>query len=156
NPAKCVGCGICVGACDSAGILLGGEPVSLLGDAVQARLRRLAAPGRAPVLVYACRLAAGLQDRVGRDGTLAGLPGVTVMGRPCVGMLHPEMVGQSLAAGAAGVFVAGCIPEDCPFREGSLWLTERLRGERLPALKRAPEGRLRVRWYAPVEVARFE
>src|SRR5581483_7563086 len=37
NPAKCVGCGICVGACDSAGILLGETPVTVLGDAVAAR-----------------------------------------------------------------------------------------------------------------------
>src|SRR5262249_11431218 len=117
---------------------------------------RLTAPGRAPVLVYACRLAAGLQDRMGPDGTLAALPGVTVMGLPCVGMLHPEMVVKSLAGGAAGVFVAGCIPEDCPFREGSLWLAGRLRGERLPALRRAPEGPLRGRWDSPVEGARLE
>ena len=41
NPAKCVGCGICVGACDSAGILLGDQPISVLGGAVAARLAQL-------------------------------------------------------------------------------------------------------------------
>jgi len=157
NPAKCVGCGICVGACDSAGILLGDQPVSLLGDAVRARLRAVAARtgGAPPVLVYTCRLMGRLRERLGPDGTLDELPGVTVMGLPCVGTLHPEMLLRSLEAGAGGVFVAGCVPEDCPFREGSRWLEERLTGRRLPSLKDAPEGRLRVRWYSPVETARL-
>jgi coenzyme F420-reducing hydrogenase delta subunit/ferredoxin len=156
NPAKCVGCGICVGACDSAGILLGDQPVSLLGQAVTARLRTVAAvAGGGPVLVYACRLMRSLAGRLDRDGTLTALPGVTVMGLPCVGTLHPDMITKTIEAGAGGVFVAGCVPEDCPFREGSQWLTERLTGQRLPALKAIPEGRLRVRWYSPVEVGRF-
>jgi coenzyme F420-reducing hydrogenase delta subunit/ferredoxin len=156
NPAKCVGCGICVGACDSAGILLGDQPVSLLGQAVTARLRTVAAAGGgAPVLVYTCRLMRSLAGRLDRDGTLTTLPGVTVMGLPCVGTLHPDMITKTLEAGARGVFVAGCVPEDCPFREGSQWLTERLTGQRLPALRDVPEDRLRVRWYSPVEVRRF-
>jgi ferredoxin/coenzyme F420-reducing hydrogenase delta subunit len=155
NPAKCVGCGICVGACDSAGILLGDQPVSLLGDAVTGRVRRAAGAGGAPVLVYACRLTARLADRLGPDGTLPELPGAILMGLPCVGTLHPEMISRSLEAGARAVFVAGCLPEDCPFREGSLWLAQRLRGERQPALRRPTDGRLRVRWYSPVETARF-
>src|SRR3990170_2402977 len=157
NPAKCVGCGICVGACDSAGILLGDQPVSLLGQAVAGRLRSVAAAsgGQAPVLVYTCRLMRALQGRLTADGTLEGLPGVTVMGLPCVGTLHPDMITKSLEAGARGIFVAGCVPEDCPYREGSLWLAERLQGQRLPSLKTLPEGRLRVRWYSPVEVGRF-
>jgi quinol-cytochrome oxidoreductase complex cytochrome b subunit/coenzyme F420-reducing hydrogenase delta subunit/Pyruvate/2-oxoacid:ferredoxin oxidoreductase delta subunit len=155
NPAKCVGCGICVGACDSAGILLGEQPVSVLGQAVTARLRAADVPGGGPVLVYTCRLMRRLARRLDPDGGLAPAPGVTVMGLPCVGMLHPEMIAKTLEAGAAGVFVAGCVPEDCPYREGSLWLEERLSGRRQPSLKQVPEGRLRVRWYSPVETGRF-
>ncbi len=156
NPAKCVGCGICVGACDSAGILLGDQPVSLLGQAVIGRLRSVAVPaGCAPVVVYTCRLMQRLAGWLAPDGTLEGLPGVTVMGLPCVGTLHPEMITKTLEAGAGGVFVAGCVPEDCPFREGSQWLAERLTGRRLPSLTDVPEGRLRVRLYSPVEVRRF-
>jgi coenzyme F420-reducing hydrogenase delta subunit len=156
NPAKCVGCGICVGACDSAGILLGDQPVSVLGEAVTWRLRAASAAGEGPpVVVYACRLMGRLGETLSPDGSLAGVPGVTVMGLPCVGMLHPEMITKTLAAGARGVFVAGCMPENCSAREGSQWLAERLSGQRLPSLKGLPEGRLVARWYAPVEVDRF-
>jgi coenzyme F420-reducing hydrogenase delta subunit len=156
NPAKCVGCGICVGACDSAGILLGDQPVSVLGDAVTWRLRAALAAGEAPpVVVYACRLMGRLAPLSSPDGSLAGVPGVTVMGLPCVGMLHPEMIAKTLGGGARGVFVAGCVPENCSAREGSQWLAERLSGRRLPSAKRLPEGRLAVRWYGAVEVERF-
>jgi quinol-cytochrome oxidoreductase complex cytochrome b subunit/coenzyme F420-reducing hydrogenase delta subunit/NAD-dependent dihydropyrimidine dehydrogenase PreA subunit len=156
NPAKCVGCGICVGACDSAGILLGELPVSVLGEAVTWRIRAASAAGQAPpVVVYACRLTGRLGELLAPDGSLAGVPGVTVMGLPCVGMLHPEMITKTLAAGARGAFVAGCVPENCPAREGSQWLAERLSGRRLPSAKGLPEGRLAVRWYAAVEVDRF-
>jgi ferredoxin/coenzyme F420-reducing hydrogenase delta subunit len=156
NPAKCVGCGICVGACDSAGILLGDQPVSVLGEAVTWRLRAASAAGEGPpVVVYACRLMGRLGEALAPDGSLAGVPGATVMGLPCVGMLHPEMITKTLSAGARGVFVAGCVPENCSAREGSQWLAERLSGRRLPSIKTLPEGRLVVRWYAPVEVDRF-
>ena len=156
NPAKCVGCGICVGACDSAGILLGDQPVSVLGEAVTWRLRAASAAGEGPpVVVYACRLMGRLGASLSPDGTLAGLPGVTVMGLPCVGLLHPEMITKTLAAGARGVFVAGCVPENCSAREGSQWLAERLSGQRLPSLKGLPSGRLVVRWYGAVEVGRL-
>ena len=74
---------------------------------------------------------------------------------PCVGTLHPEMIVKTPEAGARGFFIAGCVPEDCPFREGSRWLADRLTGERVPSLRNAPADRLRVRWYSPVEVRRF-
>jgi ferredoxin/coenzyme F420-reducing hydrogenase delta subunit len=157
NPAKCVGCGLCVGTCDSAGILLGEQPVSLLGDAVVARLRaaRSRGAGRPTVLVYTCRPLARLQPRLDATGQPEALPGVTVMGLPCVGALHPVIVTQALAAGADGLFVAGCVPEDCPFREGGRWLLERVGGRRAPVLRRPDDGRLRLGWYAPVQTARL-
>ena len=169
NPAKCVSCGICLGACDSGGIVFGGQPLTLFNEAVAERLRQVreeasrhtvgpSPNGKTPppvLLVYACRLMTHLEGRLRDNGTLDGAPATTVLGLPCVGMLHPEMINKSLAFGAAGIFIAGCIPDDCAYREGSLCLEERLTGKRLPTLKSSPEGRLRVRWYSPVEVRRF-
>lgn len=197
NPARCVGCGICLGACDTAGIALGGQNLRVLHGAVMSRLLARSrgarpsiagvAPGRAvadgggaaaaagdaaakvggaaagggdtaaeaPVLVYACRLMPHLEGRLSAQGELAGVPGSLVMGLPCVGLLHPDMLRDAVAAGAAGVFVAGCVPEDCQFREGSAALAERLTGERLPKLKGVPPERVRLGYYSPVEVSRF-
>ena len=163
NPARCVGCGICIGACDSAGILLGGQHARVLTGAVTARLMNARAAWSpdapvataAPVLVYACRLMPHLQGRLDTTGMLCDVPGAIVMGLPCIGLLHPDMVREALGAGAAGVYVAGCVPEDCQFREGSGWLAQRLSGERLPKLRDVPAERVRLRYYSPVEVGRF-
>jgi ferredoxin/coenzyme F420-reducing hydrogenase delta subunit len=212
NPARCVGCGICVGACDSGGIILGDQPVGVLASAVTNRLAeaRATSAGHAPVVVYTCRLMASLERDLDERGMLAtveprpGFPGprasvgdleprhgspgprasvgdleprhgspgprasvggmggfdsppmtIVVMGLPCVGLLHPDLVRQALAAGARGVYIAGCVPQDCQFREGSTWLAERLTGERLPKLRDVPPGHVRVGWYAAVERGRF-
>ena len=162
NPARCVGCGICVGACDSAGILLGGQHARVLVGALTSRVvaardaqERAGAGAARPVLVFACRLMPHLEGRLGPDGTLAGVPGATVVGLPCVGMLHPELIERALAAGARGVYIAGCVPEDCQAREGSELLAQRLNGSRLPRLKRVAPGCVRLDWYSPVEVRRF-
>lgn len=156
DPAKCVGCGICVGPCDSGGILLGDQPVGVLQDSVEAGMAMLPAElSTKRVLVFTCRLLPALKMRLGPDGLLKGLPGVRVMGLPCVGALHPDIIVHALHSGADGVFVAGCIPEDCQFREGGLWLAGRLRVERQSSLEEIPEERLRVRWFSPVESARF-
>jgi ferredoxin/coenzyme F420-reducing hydrogenase delta subunit len=156
NPARCVGCGICVGACDTGGILLGGQSPRVLAGAVMGRLAtaRAAVLG-APVLVFACRLMRHLASRLEADGSLRDLPAATVLGLPCVGVLHPDLIRQALGAGAAGVYIAACHPEDCQFREGSAWLSARLAGARLPALKGAPAERVRVGYFSPVEVGRF-
>ena len=165
NPARCVGCGICVGACDSAGIVLGGQPARLLVGAVTSRIlaaRRAvvrpaaeAAGAAKTVLVFACRLMPHVESRLGPDGMLEGAPGVTVVGLPCVGMIHPDVVSGAVATGADGVYIAGCVPEDCQAREGSELLAQRLAGERLPKLRGVAEDRVRLEWYSPVEVGRF-
>jgi coenzyme F420-reducing hydrogenase delta subunit len=146
-----------VGACDSAGILLGGQHAGVLTGAVTSRLveaRRTAGPP--PVLVYACRLMPDLEGRLDTDGRLRDVPRALVMGLPCVGMLHPDMIESALAAGAAGVYIAGCLPEDCQAREGSDLLAQRLTGARQPRLKVVAPGTVRLAWYSPVEVRRFE
>lgn len=156
NPARCVGCGICVGACDSGGILLGGESVRVLAGTVMGRLAAARAAGAdAPVLVFACRLMPHLTARLEAEGALRDVPGATVFGLPCVGLIHPDLVRQALSAGAAGIYIAGCHLEDCQFREGSAWLSARLAGIRLPALKGVPPERVRIGGYSPVEVRRF-
>jgi coenzyme F420-reducing hydrogenase delta subunit len=71
-------------------------------------------------------------------------------------MIHPEQIGQALEAGAAGVMIAACVPENCQFREGGQWLLQRLVGARLPALKDVPAGRVKVGFYSPVETRRLE
>ena len=96
-----------------------------------------------------------LAPRIQADGRLRDAPEATVLGLPCVGLLHPDMIRQALDAGAGGIYIAACHPEDCQFREGSAWLSARLSRARLPALKDVPAERVRLGYFSPVEVRRF-
>lgn len=152
NPARCTGCGVCVGACDTGGITLGGQPLPVLGAAVAASLERVrtTAARRPPVVAFACRL----RPHLARHLEVAGPSGIALLGLPCVGLLHPSVVRHALDLGAAGVFVAGCIPDNCQFREGARWLVERLSGLRPPTWKAVEPERVRLGFYGPVEARR--
>jgi quinol-cytochrome oxidoreductase complex cytochrome b subunit/Fe-S-cluster-containing hydrogenase component 2 len=153
NPARCVGCGICVGACDTGGIVLGGEPVQVLTAVVAERLSASRETGDRPIVLYTCRLMTALQPSVDEHGRLAD--GTVVMGVPCVGLLHPDIIRKTIELGARGVYVAGCHPDDCQAREGSRWLAERLSGARLPKLRDVESAQVALRGYAPVEARRL-
>jgi coenzyme F420-reducing hydrogenase delta subunit len=154
NPARCVGCGICVGACDTGGIVLGGEPVQVLTAVVAERLSAPRETGDRPIVLYTCRLMTALQPSVDEHGRLAD--GTVVMGVPCVGLLHPDIIRKTIELGARGVYVAGCHPDDCQAREGSRWLAERLSGARLPKLRDVESAQVALRGYAPVEARRLQ
>jgi ferredoxin len=55
----------------------------------------------------------------------ASLP-VLTCALPCIGMVQPEMIRDSLGGGARAVVVLTGPDHDCDFREGPRWLNERL------------------------------
>ena len=143
---RCASCGICAGACPSSTPFRSGQRLatgidlpSLRIDALRARLvaqidSARAGGAGAPVVVFGCAAGAPIQQ----------LPGVLGFDLVCAAMLPPAFVDYALRAGAAGVVVSSCSPEDCEFRFGARWLAERLAGQREPGLRDAVD-RDRVR-----------
>ena len=144
---RCASCGICAGACPSStpfrsgqrlatGIDLPAFPIDALRVGLDAGIESArAVEAGAPVVLFAC--AAG--------ATVPKTPGVLRVDLVCAGMLPPAFVDYALRAGAAGVVVSSCPPEDCEFRFGARWLSERLAGEREPGLREAVD-RSRIRF----------
>src|SRR4030067_938076 len=103
NPAKCVGCGICVGACDSAGILLGdpaGSPLRPGGPAVRGGPPRAGGAARRRATARGQGLARGAPPRAlvlaGGNGALrqgrAPLPaGAAAMSAPVLESRRPRV-----------------------------------------------------------------
>jgi ferredoxin len=155
DPARCVACGICMGACPSStpfrrsGSLVTGID---LPDLRLAELRRqvidaasaLSGPGR--VLVLACGHGAGSTAQEGR----------VVL--PCVAMAPPALLDFVISRGLAdGVCLAGCASREGWNRLGGRWTVQRIARERDPMLReRVPRDRLLAVWAGVSEGARLE
>jgi ferredoxin len=147
DPAKCVGCGICAGSCDTAGVGLEWFGVLDQRKRLARWLRRALAAGEAPHLALVCAQSAGASLDVDPEtGTCPSLPGYLVLQVPCAGWLHPFAVEHTLRFGGAGTLVVSCGPDVCRYREGAEWARMRLEGEREPALRteKVPAGRWRL------------
>lgn len=136
DPSRCIGCGICNGSCDSAGI-----GVPWIGELVERRrlerwLEASKAAGEEVSIAYACAESAAADLEVDAEtGLCAELPGYRVMPVPCAGWVLAHTAERALRHGARGVLVIGCSPGRCAYREGAKWASQRLLGERKPALR---------------------
>jgi coenzyme F420-reducing hydrogenase delta subunit len=154
NPALCVSCGICVGACPSStpfrrtqdlktGIDLPEYTLAELRERTIVAARGLVGPAR--VLVLACQHGGG-----------ATHPGVVSL--PCVAMAPPSLIDYILSKNLAdGVVVAGCAERACFNRLGIVWTEQRFAQQRDPYLRtRVPRERVGTVWTSDLEISRFE
>lgn len=156
NPNLCVSCGICVGSCDGMAVSLSDLPAAEYYRSTLNRIRAASAAGPVSVVFTCERHAAHGAQVYTREGAQAASGARTeVIAMPCVGVLHPNVVGQSLDAGAAEVKVVGCPADDCAQREGNLWIDARLNRIRAPRLKRSYVGApIHTAFLPPNEFAR--
>ena len=132
-PDRCVGCGICAGACAPMGVgpfgRTGRDQLAAL-DPVFSHSNTRSAP---EILVFACRNS-GWDRSAALRSALADRDELVPLS--CAGSLHSAAIESSLRRGAGGVLVLACPPRDCRFREGSKWTELRLfhgREAELPA-----------------------
>ena len=157
DPTLCVGCGICAAACAPMGV---GPPRRGGRDQlVEARrFLELEPHGGFEVAVLVCGNGFGRQlDRL-------AAPGRRIYATGCSGSLHTAVLELLLRRGVRGLFVLGCPPRDCTYREGPKWIEERVHGGRAAELH-ARVDRVRIQLAARsvnempevlAELARFE
>ncbi len=152
DPALCLVCGICVGACPTAtpfrtrsemvpGIDLPDRDMKALREEILARTAKLEGPRR--VLVFGCAGSGrldGLEDRQ-----------TAVIGLVCQAQLPPSFLDFILSRNHAdGVLLAGCSEGDCHYRFGTRWTRERVLRQRDPHLrKRVDTSRIAMGWLGP-------
>jgi ferredoxin/coenzyme F420-reducing hydrogenase delta subunit len=154
NPALCVSCGICVGACPSStpfrrihdlktGIDLPDYSLADLRERTVAAAHALTGPAR--VLVFACEHGGG-----------ATYPGRVPL--PCVAMAPPSLIDYVLSKKLAdGVVVAGCAERACFNRRGIILTEQRFAQQRDPYLRtRVPRDRVTTVWTSILEFSRFK
>jgi ferredoxin/coenzyme F420-reducing hydrogenase delta subunit len=149
DPALCVACGICVGACPTAtpfrrrsalkaGIELPEYPVVALREQSLSRSQALVGENR--VIVYGC----------GHGAELGGIASesVAVLELPCIAMLAPSFIDFMITRRYVdGVLLTGCRAGDCYERLGARWMEMRVAGSRDPRLRqRVSRERIAMFW----------
>jgi coenzyme F420-reducing hydrogenase delta subunit/Pyruvate/2-oxoacid:ferredoxin oxidoreductase delta subunit len=145
DPDLCVSCGICAGSC--APMVVGPPGRSGRDQLAQVRVNLAQrAPAPAEIVVIACARSAG--ELALRDTG----QGIRLHPVSCVGTVHTSVVEQYVRAGAAGVLVIACPPNDCWNREGAKWAEQRLFHGREAELKeRVDRQRVHLAYAAEAE-----
>lgn len=135
DPARCVGCGVCAGSCDSEGILLPWFDTRR----EEARIANEIAAARSTGDSGWVAFVAG-----DNDGGLAlfaaahwreRLPGYQVHFVPTASWVRPMFVEQLLKSGAQGILIVHDARAEAAARDGNRWVLARLTGERKPVYR---------------------
>ncbi|MDM8560157.1 hydrogenase iron-sulfur subunit [Candidatus Parabeggiatoa sp. HSG14] len=153
-PELCAGCGICVGSCPYSNPFRRSDVQLTTGIdtpeySVQ-KMRRATKDGVSAlkeqplkIVLFGCNH--------GLDVSEIEEPDVATIRLPCTGMLPPGFIDYALKNGADGVFVSGCRSGDCYYRLGNSWMEKRIRGERVPLLRKNVD-RQRVDVFGAAEI----
>ena len=147
DPAKCVGCGICAGSCDTAGVGVDWFGAIDQRRRIEAWLEQAVGDAAAPVVAFVCAESAGGDLVIDpATGLCDDLPGYRVLRVPCAGWVHPLLIERAIRHGASGALVVSCGPGECHYREGGEWIGLRLDGVREPVLRvdKVPRDRVRL------------
>jgi len=145
NTDLCVGCGVCVGACDSQAINLPVLESRAVEQSLDAWIDAAKARGKKPFIAYCCNESAASFLRLNADGTSLDLPGYRIERVPCIGWVSAVMLERPLQRGAEGILVIACSTTDPVARDGCQWFEQRLAGQRPPALDPKKAGTSRIR-----------
>ncbi len=127
----CVGCGICAGSCDSAGVgVQWYSSFDIRKEVDQAVKERPGVP-----VAFLCAEGVGAQVKLKDERTSPDLEGFIVVRVPCAGWVHPLMVERAVRRGATGALIAACGSGTCRYREGAEWTMQRFAGKREPILR---------------------
>ena len=135
DPDRCIGCGVCAGACDTQGIGLAWFDAQQVTRELVAFVEAEATRGTAPALAFVCAQSDGGWELFDAGAWARRLPGYEVRRIPCAGWIEPKLVERLIGKGAAAVLIVGCGSSEAFCKEGNAWLPARLSGAREPSFR---------------------
>lgn len=135
DPDRCIGCGVCAGACDTQGIGLAWFDAQQVTRELEAFVLAEVSRGVAPALAFVCAQSDGGWELFHPAAWARRLPDYTVRPVPCAGWIEPKLVERLISKGAAAVLIVGCGSSEAFCKEGNTWLPARLSGAREPAFR---------------------
>jgi hypothetical protein len=126
DPARCVGCGVCAGSCDSEGIGLTWFDTRIEEARMERAIETAAAAGG---LTWVALVAAEIR------GGLPRLDGYEIHRVPTASWVRPKFLERLFAGSVRGVLVVRDARAEAAARDGGRWVSARLTGERKPVLR---------------------
>jgi ferredoxin len=142
DPERCVGCGVCIGSCDSFAMNLVRLDTRAFEQALVAQVGESARAGE-PAWVALVAADAVSAPSHGLDRAPWGklLPGFRIEPVPTASWVRTRLVENLLRAGAGGVLLVRDARAESAARDGNRWVEERLLGRREPPFNPARAGR---------------
>jgi len=158
NKATCKGCGVCLATCPPGGIVVWHFKPMQFSAMIDAALESMKERGGTEPLIigFLCNWCAYAGADLAGASRMQYPPNIRIIRVMCTGMVHPNMVMDTLTKGADGVLICGCHPGDCHYREGNLKAESRADAIKvmLDDLAIEPE-RFRLEWVSASEGAKF-
>jgi len=124
---QCQSCGICIGECPARAITFRRREDNQIGERIEAAVTEASLSGAEPVVIGLCcsygAFATSAFTKFFRDNYK---PGIRIVKIPCVIKINTSHLLKVFELGADGVFVVGCIEEDCPYQMSTFWAERRV------------------------------
>jgi heterodisulfide reductase subunit A2 len=129
DKALCEGCGICVSSCPRNGVIIDEYRLDKLSAQIASILRtyRTEARKKEPLIVAFCcnwgsYMAADTAGVLKRQYS----PNVIIIRINCTGILHHDIILETLQKGVDGVMILGCRLGECKYRQGDYHAANRI------------------------------
>jgi len=146
DPARCVGCAVCVGSCDSEAMNLPWFDLTLQEGAIEGALGAAQAGGAPVTVALVAADCTGGMAHFDPAAWSRRLPDCLVRPVPTASWVRPRLVEKLLAAGAAGVVIVRASHVEAAARDANQWVSDRLARTREPHFRPQRAGANAAAW----------
>ena len=135
DPSKCVGCGVCNGSCDSAGIGLGWFTNLKEEERILTAFSKSVEAGASPWIAFVAGDLEGGMAHLNSHKWKERLPGYQLEIVPTASWVRASLVEQLLKETAQGVLIVRDSRTEAIARDGNQWVSDRLEQKRAPEFR---------------------
>ncbi|TET12964.1 MAG: FAD-dependent oxidoreductase [Dehalococcoidia bacterium] len=124
---QCQSCGICIVECPARAIIFRQGEDRQIRERVEAAVTEASLSGAEPVVIgLCCSYGAFATSAFTEFFRNSHKPGTRIVRIPCVVKIDTTHLLKAFELGADGVFVIGCLEEDCPYQMSAFWAERRV------------------------------
>ncbi len=124
---QCQSCGICIVECPARAIIFRQGEDRQIRERVEAAVTEASLSGAEPVVIgLCCSYGAFATSAFAEFFRNSHKPGTRIVRIPCVVKIDTTHLLKAFELGADGVFVIGCLEEDCPYQMSAFWAERRV------------------------------